>query len=747
MIRERLAGKTVLVTGVTGFLGEALLERLTVDVPDARLVLVVRPHRTTGRHRVEQLLRRKAFVRLRERHGEEGLARLLDERVEVIEGDVSRDLPPLPAGLDVVFHCAASVSFDPPVDVAFRTNVLGTAGLYEGLRAAGARPHVVHVSTAYVAGVARGVVAEAPLEHHADWRRETEAALHASTEAEESSRRPEMLERFLAESRKRHERAGPQAVARHAERRRREWVSERLVRYGRARARTLGWPDVYTLTKALGERVAEEHAADVPVSIVRPSIIESALRHPYPGWIEGFKMADPIIVAYGQGMIPEFPGIPEGTVDIIPVDLAVNAMLAVAGSPPDDGAAYYHVSSGSRNPLQYVRLFELVREYFRKAPLPDPGRGTIRVPDWRFPGKASVERLMRGGERLLRAADALVDRLPRSERTRGMARRVDEQRERLDFVRRYADLYGLYTEAEVIYTDERTMALFRSLPPKERREFGFDAAEVDWRYYIQDVHCPSVTEALRRSRPRRRSPAVRVSPRPDGVLAVFDLEGTILASNVVESYLWLRLADLPGERWPEAIASLARRVPRYLWIERRDRGDFLRAFYRRYEGASVEGVRRLVAEHVSELLLRRASPRAIRRIREHRAAGHRTILITGALDVLIEPFRPLFDDVVAARLAVRDGRYTGYLEQPSPVGEARAAWLRHYAAASGADREASYAYADSHSDLPLLRAVGHPVAVNPDVALYRVAQRRRWPVEDWPHPEGTPRVLLPRIAP
>ena len=122
------------------------------------------------------------------------------------------------------------------------------------------------------------------------------------------------------------------------------------------------------------------------------------------------------------------------------------------------------------------------------------------------------------------------------------------------------------------------------------------------------------------------------------------------------------------------------------------------------------------------------------------------VLVTGALEPFVEPLRPLFDDVVATRLEVRDGSFTGYLERPPLVGEARSPWLRRYAAHAGADLGASYAYADSHSDLPLLRTVGNPVAVNPDVALYRVAHRRRWPIEEWPMARGTPRVLLPAGA-
>jgi alcohol-forming fatty acyl-CoA reductase len=80
------------------------------------------------------------------------------------------------------------------------------------------------------------------------------------------------------------------------------------------------------------------------------------------------------------------------------------------------------------------------------------------------------------------------------------------------------------------------------------------------------------------------------------------------------------------------------------------------------------------------------------------------------------------------------------------VGEARGAWVRRYAELEGADLKASYAYADSHSDLALLRAVGNPVAVSPDAALLRVAKRRRWPIEEWQMSGGMPRVRFPKPA-
>jgi phosphoserine phosphatase len=105
--------------------------------------------------------------------------------------------------------------------------------------------------------------------------------------------------------------------------------------------------------------------------------------------------------------------------------------------------------------------------------------------------------------------------------------------------------------------------------------------------------------------------------------------------------------------------------------------------------------------------------------------------------------RQLFDVVVASRLQVKEGRFTGYLELPPLVGEARAAWLRRYALSHGTDLAASYAYGDSFSDRPLLEVVGHPVAVRPDPRLFRHAKQKHWRIEQWgTHARGPIETLL-----
>jgi HAD superfamily hydrolase (TIGR01490 family) len=227
-------------------------------------------------------------------------------------------------------------------------------------------------------------------------------------------------------------------------------------------------------------------------------------------------------------------------------------------------------------------------------------------------------------------------------------------------------------------------------------------------------------------------------------MAIFDLDGTIMSTNVVEQYLWARLPELSRARQLAEVAQVTRRLPSYLLSERRDRGMFLRAVYRRYRGADLAALERFVDAKLSPHILSRLSPEAVRRIREHRAAGHVTVLVTGVVRPLTRPLEPLFDVIVAADLATDgDGRCTGFLSGPPLVGESRAAWLQHYATLNGIDLARSFAYADSHSDLPMLQTVGHPVAVSPDIPLMRAAGAKQWSVVEWKIKPSAPRWVIP----
>ncbi len=735
-----LTRASVLLTGATGFVGQAVLERLLTTYPGVRVTVLIRPRAAaSAQDRLTALLRKPVFRAWRERVGEEEVKRVVTESVRVFEADLA-SVPDLPDTYDVVIHGASTVSFDPPIDEAFSANLGGAVELYNALLRSGSDPHVVHVSTCYVGGTRKGIAPEASLPHSVDWRAEHAAARSARRRVELASRQPEALRRAMAIARRNHGKAGPQAVARSAEETRVEWVTKRLIEFGRTRAESLGWPDVYSFTKALSERAAEElWGSGHRLSIVRPSIIESALHHPYPGWIDGYKVADPLIVAYGRGQLPEFPGLPDSVLDVIPIDFVVNEILAVAERPPAPGApSYYHASSGATNPLPFFRMYENVRDYFRAHPVPHSERGSVVVPVWTFPGGRRISRGLRNRERTLQATERLLRRLPSTRRTREWAAQLQKAESDLESLRKFTSLYEGYTQTELIFDDSHTRALLASLPEDVRADRGFDVTEIDWDDYFQNVHFPAVTEITRTFAARggaAKPRAPRPLPQRSDVLAVFDLEGTVVDSNIVEQYLWVRSHGLGLARWPIEIASLLASLPRYLRAEHRDRGEFIRTFQRRYRGLPVARVRQAVAGTAGAALLRKLNPAALERVKAHRDAGHRTVLVTGSIDMLVEPLRPFFDDVVAGRMHERDGVLTGYLATPPLVDEARAAWLRIYAEEHGAKLSQSYGYGDSHSDLSWLQLVGHPHAVNPDPQLFREARRRRWPVHDWKHGE------------
>lgn len=767
MIAEALAGKRIAITGSTGFLGTALVERLLRAVPGCELVLIVRAgRRTTPAARAKrEIFSNDAFRTLKAQLGGRFDAEIA-RRVTVVAGDVSRDglgldeeATALVTSCDTVVHSAAIVSFDSPIDVAAEVNLMGPVRVAELLRDSGSSAHLVAVSTAYVAGTRRGRAAEAaladtPFSTEVDWRAEMDAARRARADADAASRDPELLARFAKEARAELGAAGPPLLAAKTEKRREKWVADRLVEAGRSRAKSLGWPDAYAYTKALAERATLEVRGHVPVTVVRPSIIESAWLEPHPGWIRGFRMAEPVLISYGRGLLNEFPGIPEGVVDVIPVDMVVATIVTVAAKGPEpDGTGVYQVATGNRNPLYYRNLVNLVREYFLENPLYDSEGQPIVAPDWSFSGRGKALRQLQRGVKALGQAEKVVAALPiRGKRAEVMAR-LEERRDMGERALEYVKLYGAYAETEALFDDTRLRALLAGMTPGDQAAFNIDTTVIDWKHYVQVIHLPSVVRQARvrttggaRQSETRHERGKRTILSPDRHIAAFDLENTLIASNVVESYSYLASRRLPDDERTRFTLDMMRQGPGLLALDRKDRGDFLRHFYRKYEGAPADRIREDAWQLFSDLILTKSFPAGIRRVREHRALGHRTLLITGALDFVIEPLRPLFDDIVCARLGERGGLLTGEMIEAPPTGEARAIAIADYAAAEGLLLSESVVYADSASDLPMLEAVGHPVAVNAEPKLAAIARKRGWHIEQWTKAPGAPVPLLP-LAP
>ena len=159
------------------------------------------------------------------------------------------------------------------------------------------------------------------------------------------------------------------------------------------------------------------------------------------------------------------------------------------------------------------------------------------------------------------------------------------------------------------------------------------------------------------------------------------------------------------------------------------------------KGWEVETVRQIVAETLDEIVDPMVYEEAVDLIEEHKEAGRDVIIISSSGTEVVEPIgeRLGADRAIGTQVAVADGRYTGEILFYA-YGEGKADAIRALAEENAYDLAECYAYSDSMTDLPMLEIVGHPVCVNPDAPLRRLARERDWPVVDFARPVAMPSV-------
>jgi HAD superfamily hydrolase (TIGR01490 family) len=152
-------------------------------------------------------------------------------------------------------------------------------------------------------------------------------------------------------------------------------------------------------------------------------------------------------------------------------------------------------------------------------------------------------------------------------------------------------------------------------------------------------------------------------------------------------------------------------------------------------GWDVDQVRAVVGEALDGIVEPLIFQEAVRLIEQHQAAGRDVIIISSSGTEIVEPIgaRLGVDKAIGTQMAVEDGKYTGEIVFYA-YGTGKAEAMEQLARDEGYDLDESYAYSDSYTDLPMLEAVGHPFAVNPDEQLRRVAKERVWPILEFDKP-------------
>ncbi|CAD6220032.1 unnamed protein product [Miscanthus lutarioriparius] len=482
--------KGILITGATGFLGKILVEKILRVQPDVkRIYLPVRaPDAESAKKRVEtEVIGKELFGLLRETHGK-GFQSFIEEKVVPLAGDIIHEnlgvegpqLSQMTQELNVIVNGAATTNFYERYDVALDVNVMGVKHICQLAKQCPNLEVVLHVSTAYVVGEKQGVILERAFKQ-GETLRETEAELDIHAELR------------LARDYQRQV-AGDDA----------EQKNERkaMKELGLARAREFGWPNTYVFTKALGEMMlARELAGGVPGVIVRPSIITSIQKEPLPGWVEGTRTIDAILIGYAKQSLSCFLADLQLTMDVIPGDMVVNAMMAAtvahaSSSAPADQQkttttpTVYHATSSLRNPAPYAVLYRTGLRYFSDHPRVGKDGRPVRTRKVHFFGTvagftAYMVLRYRLPLELLRLLSLLCCGLLFSRLYADLDRKYR-------FVMRLVDLYGPFALFRGIFDDANVERLRMAMPVADRVEFNFDPKTVDWDDYFYKIHIPGV---------------------------------------------------------------------------------------------------------------------------------------------------------------------------------------------------------------------------------------------------------------
>src|SRR5918998_21283 len=335
---EVFKDRNIFIIGATGFLGKVTLSMLLDRFPGVGKVYVTVRARSREESETRfwnNVITAPPFDPLRERYGA-AFEEFVRDKIVLVNGAIAEDI-------DVLVNSAGNVTFNPTLESALRTNVVGTQNVIAFARRM-RRPALVHVSTCFVAGNPSGPVWESDPVIGYFPRREELPGVEFSVEQEirdcaklaervrDEARDAMQAARFREQARKRLVEEGRDpddldAMGLAVARERKVWTRERLTDLGMERAAWWGWPNIYTYTKSLGEQLVAAEDGIVR-SIVRPSIVESAQAYPFPGWNEGFTTTAPLIfiALKGQTQIPVNEKL---ILDITPVDFVASVMLSV----------------------------------------------------------------------------------------------------------------------------------------------------------------------------------------------------------------------------------------------------------------------------------------------------------------------------------------------------------------------------------------------------------------------------------
>ncbi|GFY81651.1 Jojoba acyl CoA reductase-related male sterility protein [Actinidia rufa] len=465
-----LQGKNLFVTGATGFLAKVFVEKILRTNPEvSRIFLMIRAKdMDDAMKRVKsEIIESELFKCLEEIHGKSYQTFMKSKLVPVVgnmyESDLGMDsdlATMIAKEVDVIVNSAADTSFDGRFDMAIEANTRGPCRLMSFAKKCKKLKLFLHFSTAYVNREREGIARERVIGENPS----------------SSSYFPQLDIDAEMEMALKH--------------------SSQSVELGLERARLFGWPNVYAFTKAMGEMVINSMRGDTPVIILRPSIVESTYAQPFPGWIQGNRVLEPLIICYGKGYLPGCQGDPKVHFNVVPVDMVVNATIAAMakhGMEGKSGIHVYHTTSEIQNPLSIGDFFKFSREYFLCTPFLDSKGKSVSVEEMKYFSSMDEFSKYIWGEVALKCGIVGA--------TSNFDKKVEEKcKRKVKQLMRLTKMYEPFMFNDGWFHNGNIKKLMDEMSEEEEEDFGIDFGSINWRNYITQVHIPGIKKHVLKGR-------------------------------------------------------------------------------------------------------------------------------------------------------------------------------------------------------------------------------------------------------
>jgi long-chain acyl-CoA synthetase len=513
-VRRAFSGKNVMLIGVTGFIGKVWLANTLMDLPEVKKIylLIRRQKSNPGERRFEKMVEDSpVFDPLFELHCDR-FAAFLREKVEVIEGDVTESglglsvdvARHLQRNLDLIINSSGLTDFNPDLRDALTTNTDAAVNVLEFVRTSD-HAGLLHLSTCYVAGEQDGRVAEKLTPDYTprgvsgfDAEQEWHALHELVKQAEERAESDEVTSGLRMQARsKEHAAKDLQGAALENQIRkgRVRWLKTYLTEAGTRRAKELGWPNTYTLTKSLAEsliakQIAKYGAATLPVAVVRPAIVETSVSKPFTGWNEGINTSASLSYLLGT-YFRQLPSNESKRLDIIPVDAVCNGMTLIAGAIMERRHdALYQLATSVTNPCDMGRSIELTSLAHRKHYRAQEGlESWLRLRFDAIPvSKTRYNRMSAPAQKaIVKSIQRIMSPLPLK---RAPLVKAERNLERLEKLIELFEPFILLHEHD--FAAENIEKLSYALVPEEQETFAYDTRGLDWWDYWINIHIPAL---------------------------------------------------------------------------------------------------------------------------------------------------------------------------------------------------------------------------------------------------------------